>query len=73
MFLISQYLLNTNGYDSKSPIYSVALGLVLYASIYLYILFYNNDYLIVFNKFIIYIIILDLLLSSFYYFSINKN
>ena len=77
MFLISQYVINSSGLfpkeTRKAPIYSIALGLVLYSSIYLYFLFYNNEYLTVFNKFIFYIIILDFLLSTFYYFSLQKD
>lgn len=56
----------------ETPVYSIALGLVLYGGIYLYILFYNNEYLTVYNKFVVYIVILDCLLSGFYYLS-NKN
>jgi hypothetical protein len=36
-------------------------------------LFYNEEYLNIFNKFIIYILIIDLLLSTFYYFSIQDS
>jgi hypothetical protein len=36
-------------------------------------LFYNNDYLSLFNKFIIYIIGIDLLLSTFYFFNTSKS
>lgn len=76
MFLISQYLLNASGTCknvNQVSTYSVAVGLVLYASIYLYMLFYNEEYLVIFNKFIIYIIIIDLLLSAFYYFNIQSS
>lgn len=71
MFVLSQYLLNSSGMCNPQQItsYSIALGLILYSSIYLYILFYNNEYLSVFNKFIIYIVVVDLLLSAFYYFN----
>jgi hypothetical protein len=75
-FLISQYVLNSSGIfglsSKETPVYSIALGLVLYGGIYLYILFYNNEYLTVYNKFVVYIVILDCLLSAFYYLS-NKN
>jgi hypothetical protein len=76
MFVISQYLLNASGTCknvNQVSTYSIVTGLVLYASIYLYLLFYNEEYLNIFNKFIIYIIIIDLLLSTFYYFSIQKE
>ena len=76
MFLISQYLLNATGTCknvNQVSTYSVAVGLVLYASIYLYMLFYNEEYLVIFNKFIIYIIIIDLVLSAFYYFNIQSS
>ena len=73
MFILSQYILkqvkicNTNDITT----YSIAIGLIIYTSIYLYLLFYNDEYLSIFNKFIIYIIAIDLLLSTFYY--INDN
>ena len=55
-----------------TSIYAIGIGLVVYACIYLYFLFYNEEFLSIFNKFIIYIIGIDLLLSSFYY-AHNKN
>lgn len=55
------------------PSYSVAIGLILYAAIYLYLLFYHNNYVYVFNKFAIYIIGVDLLVSAFYHFSTNDS
>lgn len=76
MFVISQYILNTSGICKdiqQVSTYSIAVGLVVYSSIYLYILFYNNKYLSVFNKFIMYIVIVDILLSVFYYFSIQNK
>ena len=75
MFVLSQYLLNSSGMCNPQQItsYSIALGLILYSSIYLYILFYNNEYLSVFNKFIIYIVVVDLLLSAFYYFNSQEK
>ena len=53
--------------------YSIAIGLIIYTSIYLYLLFYNGEYLSIFNKFIIYIIAIDLLLSTFYYLNNDSN
>lgn len=76
MFVISQFLLKTSKTCSninQVSTYSIAIGLILYASIYLYLLFYNDAYLGIFNKFIIYVIIVDLLLSTFYYFNIQDT
>lgn len=76
MFVVSQFILNKSGMcqnTQQTSTYSVALGLILYSSIYLYILFYNNQYLDIFNKFISYIVVIDLLLSAFYYFSMQKE
>ena len=76
MFVVSQYILNLSGMcttNQQITTYSIALGLILYGSIYLYILFYNNEYLNIFNKFIIYIIAVDLLLSAFYYYNLQSN
>lgn len=71
MFIISQYLLNKSKLCNPDNIstYSIAIGLIIYSSIYLYLLYYNNDLLFVFNKFIIFIIAIDLLLSTFYHFN----
>ncbi len=74
MFIISQYLLHKSNLCSSDNIstYSIAIGLIIYSSIYLYLLYYNNDLLFIFNKFIIFIIGIDLLLSTFYHFN-NEN
>lgn len=75
MFVISQFVLHKSNmckFDNIST-YAIASGLIVYASIYLYLLFYNNDYVSLFNKFIIYIIGIDLLLSTFYYFNTSKK
>ena len=74
MFIISQYLLHKSKLCSSDNIstYSIAVGLIIYSSIYLYVLYYNNDFLFIFNKFIIFIIGIDLLLSTFYHFN-NEN
>jgi hypothetical protein len=69
MFILSQYILKHLNICNFTDIttYSIAIGLIIYTSIYLYLLFYNNELLSIFNKFIIYIISIDLLLSTFYY------
>ena len=75
MFIISQVLFSKLNIclDSNIVTYSIITGLVIYALIYFYLLFYNGDMLSIFNKFIIYIIGLDLLLSTFYQFSPNLH
>lgn len=75
MFIVSQYLLNLTGLCATYQqllSYSIALGLILYSSIYLYLLFYNNEFLPMFNSFIFYIIIVDLVLSTYYYFKLPE-
>ena len=70
MFILSQCILHKcNAFSKLETIstYSIIVGLIFYASIYLYILFYNVEYISIFNKFIIYIVGIDLLLSTFYY------
>jgi hypothetical protein len=69
MFIASQIALKNLKICKESSItsYSLVIGLVTYAIIYFYILFYNPDLLSVFNNFIIYIIGIDILLSAFYY------
>lgn len=75
MFIVSQLVLRNAKMcvPSSTPSYSVAIGLVLYATIYLYLLFYYEDYIGIFNKFIIYVIGIDLLLSGFYHLSANDT
>lgn len=76
MFIISQYALQKSNACNNADIstYSIVTGLVIYGGIYLYFLFYNNEYLSLFNKFVIYIVGIDLLLSTFYtYNNVNEN
>jgi hypothetical protein len=75
MFIISQYLLHKSNLCNSDNIstYSIAVGLLIYSSIYLYLLYYNNEFLFIFNKFIIFIIGIDLLLSTFYHFNNNQT
>ena len=70
MFILSQCILHKCSSLTKLETistYSIILGLIVYSTIYLYILFNNVDYIYIFNKFIIYIVGIDLLLSTFYY------
>jgi hypothetical protein len=69
MFIISQMVLQQTKLCNATnvPIYSIVVGLLIYACLYLYLMFYNNDYVYIFNKFVIYIIGVDLLLSAFVY------
>jgi hypothetical protein len=53
--------------------YAIGSGVIIYAAIYLYLLFNNTEYLSLFNKFVIYIISIDLLLSTFFYFNTEKS
>lgn len=74
MFVITQFLLRKSNVckHASTPMYSIALGLVIYASIYLYLLFRKNDYIYIFNKIIIYVVGLDLL-ASFLYFKTDAS
>jgi hypothetical protein len=75
MFILSQCILHKCSSLTKLETistYSIILGLIVYSTIYLYILFNNVDYIYIFNKFIIYIVGIDLLLSTFYY-SMNAS
>ena len=74
MFVISQFILHKSNFSNleNTSTYSIALGLIVYLSIYLYILFYNADLIYIFNKFIIFIVGIDLLFSTLYY-NMNKN
>uniref|UniRef100_A0A6C0H6T2 Transmembrane protein n=1 Tax=viral metagenome TaxID=1070528 RepID=A0A6C0H6T2_9ZZZZ len=75
MFAISQFVLKSLKVCNTSslPSYSIALGILFYASLYVYLLYYQNDYIYIFNKFVIYVIGIDLLLSAFLYFKPDNN
>ncbi|NBP01632.1 MAG: hypothetical protein EBU90_16155 [Proteobacteria bacterium] len=75
MFAISQFVLKSLKVCNTSslPSYSIALGILFYASLYVYLLYYQNDYVYIFNKFVIYVIGIDLLLSAFLYFKSDNN
>lgn len=75
MFVISQFILQYMKVcpSSSLPSYSIALGIIIYAALYLYLLFYSNDLMYIYNKFIIYIVSIDLLLSTFLYFRQETN
>lgn len=70
MFIISQFVLKRlNMCDNNSiPSYSIALGIVMYAGIYVYLLYNNSAVSYMFNKFLIYIVSIDLLLSTLYFY-----
>lgn len=67
MIFISHYLLkNFSSYTEVNiQTYSIVIGLLIYASTYLYLLFNHYDYISLFNKFLIYVVGVDLLLSTF--------
>ncbi len=70
MFLLSNFMLKQTGsIKSSSAIatYSIAIGLVIYAALYLYVLFYHQEKLAMFNTILIYVVSIDLLLSSAVY------
>ncbi len=75
MFALSLYLINKTKLCkvSQTIMYSVALGLILYSSIYVYLLFYNESYLSVFNNFVLYILLTDLSISIFYYYKLQQS
>lgn len=75
MFILSQYLLNITKVcqPNKLTTYSMLIGIILYSIIYLYMIYYNYEYISIFNKFIFYIIVIDLILSIFYYYSQKNN
>jgi hypothetical protein len=75
MFIISQILLHKSNIckHTSIPSYSIAIGIVIYAIIYLYILFSHDEYLELFNNFSVYVISVDLLLSTVYFFNLNKT
>ena len=78
MFIISQYILRNTIFTSNDDIsqlssYSMTIGLLFYTSIYIYFLVKGGDTFKFFNKIIMYITGVDLLLSSFYYYNIQQS
>lgn len=75
MFFLSQVVLNKFKLCDHSNLssYSIATGIALYGALYIYFLYYNEELLSVFNKFMIYVISVDLLLSTFYFYQINTK
>ena len=75
MFILTQYLLKTllNKNLSKNSLqtYTIITGLVVYTMFYSYFLIYNTELLPYFNKIIIYIVGIDLLLTAFYNYCFN--
>jgi hypothetical protein len=76
MFIISQYILKKSNLIPDIvtiSTYSSVIGLIIYASIYIYFLTYNKDILPFFNKIIIYIVGVDLLLSIIYFYKLQND
>jgi hypothetical protein len=70
MFLLSNFILKNIGIVKSSSAvasYSIAIGMVIYAAIYLYILYNHQEKLAFFNNILIYVVSIDLLLSSALY------
>lgn len=67
MIFISHYFLKNFGNLDEDSLhsYAIAVGIMTYASVYVYLLFNYYDYISIFNKFLIYVIGVDLLLSTF--------
>lgn len=75
MFILSQIALHQSNACDHANItsYSIAIGVLLYAAIYLYVLFYQSQFSSAFNNILIYIVGFDLLLCAFYKFSCNDS
>lgn len=75
MFFLSQVALHKFKLCHQKDLstYSIATGIAIYAGIYLYFLYYNEPLLSVFNKFLFYVISVDLLLSTFYFYQYRKK
>ena len=76
MFIISQYILKKSNLIPDIitvSTYSSVIGIIIYASIYIYFLTYNREILPFFNKIIIYIVGVDLLLSIIYFYKLQND
>jgi hypothetical protein len=72
-FFIARYICKNKSIDTT---YSIGIGLVFYASLYIYFLFFNSELLPFFTNTLIYVIGIDLLLTTFYSYQdeqINEN
>jgi hypothetical protein len=69
MFSLSQFILQKGNLcnEGSIPSYSIAIGILFYASIYLYILYGHSDYASIFNRLLVYVVGIDLLVSCFMY------
>lgn len=69
MFVIANFTLKKGSLvkDKNIQTYSIAVGIVFYAAIYMYLLFSKSEFLAVFNRFVVYIIGVDLLLSALFF------
>lgn len=75
MFVIANFALKKGSFVKENNIqtYAIAVGVVFYAAIYMYLLFSKSEFLAVFNKFIIYIIGVDLILSALLFSNHSKK
>lgn len=76
MFIISQYILKQSNVVPDlmtMTTYSIVSGIVIYASLYAYILLYHKSLLPFFNKIIAYVVGVDVLLSMIYYYTIMNS
>jgi len=69
MFILTQYILKNSFFKNSLnlSVYTIVIGIVIYAIYYLYFMMYNRELLPYFNNIIIYILGVDLLLSAFYF------
>lgn len=67
MFILSHLVIDKFNLCENTVSASLISGFAIYAIVYIYTLFYNNNNLDVFNTFIVYIIAMDLLLSTTYH------
>jgi hypothetical protein len=74
MFLVAQLILKKLQVCKPDtvPVYSIVVGLVFYATIFLYLLYKESEYASFFNKFAIYIIGTDLLLSALVHYNTQR-
>lgn len=73
MFIISQFILSKLQISKDNiQTYSIISGLILYSSIYLYLLYTSQEFLTFYNNFIIYVVLIDLLLSGFMFYKSSK-
>jgi hypothetical protein len=68
MFCLSHLLANSLVDNEQVTLYASVISIVIYSLLYVYLVFFQQDFFKVFNKYIIYVLGVDLLLTALLHF-----